>query len=76
MKRHRFAWYLWAIGTVLIALSWFSVVSNTVGWIGFAIGMVGSVIGWGFRPPAVQETQDQESKTQPSSNEAEPPPAN
>jgi hypothetical protein len=36
---------------VLIALSWFDVVSTPIGWCGFVIGMVGSVIGWGIRPP-------------------------
>jgi hypothetical protein len=51
MKRNQIAWWLWAAGSVLIALSWFDVVSNTIGWCGFAIGMVGSMIGWGLRPP-------------------------
>ena len=51
MKRHQISWWLWAAGTVLIALSWFDVVSTTIGWFGFAIGMVGSVIGWGLHPP-------------------------
>jgi hypothetical protein len=51
MKRNKIAWYLWAVGTVLIALSWFGVVSNAVGWCGFVIGMAGSVLSWGVRPP-------------------------
>jgi hypothetical protein len=51
MKRNKIAWWFWAVGTVLIVLSWFAVVSTTVGWCGFAIGMVGSVMGWGLRPP-------------------------
>src|SRR6267378_3048301 len=51
MKRNQIAWWLWAGGTVLIVLSWLKVVSATVGWIGFAIGLVGSVTSWGVRPP-------------------------
>jgi heme/copper-type cytochrome/quinol oxidase subunit 1 len=51
MKRNQISWWLWAVGTVLIALSWFDVVSTTIGWCGFGIGIVGSVLGWGLRPP-------------------------
>jgi hypothetical protein len=51
MNRHQVSWWLWAVGTVLIALSWFDVVSSKVGWCGFGIGMLGSVLGWGLRPP-------------------------
>ena len=51
MNRQQIAWWMWAIGSVLIALSWFSVVSHAVGWMGFGIGMFGSVLGWGLRPP-------------------------
>ena len=65
MKRNKIAWYFWAVGTVLIALSWFGVVSNTIGWCGFAIGMFGSISGWGVRPP-----QD-EAKPEPPKPEAE-----
>ena len=54
MNRQKLAWWLWACGTVLIVLSWFGIVSYTVGWIGFAIGIVGSVIGWGLVPPQNQ----------------------
>ncbi len=51
MKRNQIAWWLWAVGTVLIALSWFDVVSTTIGWCGFGIGMIGSAMSWGLRPP-------------------------
>lgn len=51
MKRNQIAWWMWAVGTVLIVLSWMDIVSATVGWCGFAIGIVGSAIGWGLRPP-------------------------
>ena len=51
MKRNQIAWYFWAVGTVLIVLSWFQVVTTTIGWCSFGIGMAGSVMGWGVRPP-------------------------
>jgi len=62
MKRNKLAWWLWAVGSVLIALSWFDVVSNTIGWCGFAIGMAGSMIGWGLRPPR-DDSQAQQPPT-------------
>ena len=51
MNRQQISWWLWVVGTVLIALSWFNVVSTTIGWGGFLIGMVGSMSSWGVRPP-------------------------
>lgn len=51
MSKQKLSWYLWAIGTVLIVLSWYKIVPNNIGWVGFAIGMSGSVLGWGIRPP-------------------------
>lgn len=51
MERNQIAWWLWAIGTILIVMSWFGVVSYNVGWLGFAVALVGSVISWGLRPP-------------------------
>lgn len=62
MKLNKVAWYFWAVGTVLIALSWFDVVSNTVGWCGFALGMFGSVLGWGVRPPQVDAAKPEAPK--------------
>jgi hypothetical protein len=50
MKRRQISWWLWAIGTVLIVLSWFDVVSHIVGWCGFGAALLGSVISWGVRP--------------------------
>ena len=54
MKRNQIAWWLWAVGMTLVVLSWLDVVSHTVGWCGFAIGLVGSVISWGLRPPRAE----------------------
>src|SRR5215203_4064112 len=51
MSKRQAAWWFWAVGSTLIALSWFDVVSYEVGWFGFAIGMLGSILGWGIMPP-------------------------
>ena len=65
MNRHKISWWLWAAGSVLIVLSWFDVVSPTIGWCGFGIGMVGSVLGWGLRPPqSAPPPATDESKTE------------
>jgi hypothetical protein len=37
-------WTLWWAGTILIVLSWFKVVSNTVGWIGFAAALASTFV--------------------------------
>lgn len=47
------SWLLWLVGTLLIAGSWFQLVSAKIGWIGFAVAMLGSVLSWCRpRPPA------------------------
>jgi hypothetical protein len=46
MKRNHFAYWIWAIGTVLIVLSWFGFVSPIVGWIGFAVSLIGSFMSF------------------------------
>ena len=51
MSRNQIAWWFWAIGTVLVVLSWMNVVSYTIGWCGFVLGLVGNVLTWGLRPP-------------------------
>jgi hypothetical protein len=42
---------IWAVGALLVVLSWFRIVSNTVGWIGFVIGMSGTFIASGLDQP-------------------------
>src|SRR5687767_10418975 len=37
-------WGVWWAGTILIVLSWIDVVSNTVGWIGFAAALASTVV--------------------------------
>ncbi|MBB6050875.1 hypothetical protein [Armatimonas rosea] len=51
MSKQKLAWYLWAIGTVLIVLSWFNIVPYNIGWVGFVLGLAGSILSWGLRPP-------------------------
>jgi hypothetical protein len=55
MSRRQTAWWFWAVGSTLIALSWFHVVSYEIGWFGFVIGMIGSVMGWGVMPPPSED---------------------
>lgn len=37
-------WAVWWAGTALIVSSWLNIVSNTVGWIGFAAALASSVV--------------------------------
>ncbi|HEV8134527.1 MAG TPA: hypothetical protein VGP85_07620 [Pyrinomonadaceae bacterium] len=52
MKRNKIAWGLWGVGTFLVVLSWVGVVSYTIGWCGFVLALLGSVISWLLRPPS------------------------
>ena len=46
MRREYIPYWIWAIGTVLIALSWFGLVSGGVGWGGFAAALIGSIMSF------------------------------
>ena len=46
MRREYIPYWIWAIGTVLIALSWFGLVSSDVGWGGFAAALIGSIMSF------------------------------
>lgn len=73
MRSNQIAWYLWAVGSVLILLSWFGIVSYLVGWIGFVIGMAGSALSWGLRPPSEStSTAVDESPTKLTTTSDEP----
>lgn len=50
---------LWIVGTAIVLASWVDVVTPQVGWIGFAIGMVGYVLS-----KAAPESTTQPPKTQ------------
>jgi hypothetical protein len=57
MSRNQIAWWFWAIGTVLVVLSWMNVVSYTiVGWVRFGTGWQRSQLG---RAPAEKSVSDQ-----------------
>ena len=43
---YRIAWVVWIGGTVLIVLRWNNTVSAGVGWIGFAIALIGVGLSW------------------------------
>ena len=44
MRLNQLAWVLWIAGTVLIVGSWTRAISPTVGWIGFGIAALGSLL--------------------------------
>ena len=44
VRLNQATWIMWWAGTALIVLSWFSVVSNTLGWIGFSAALASSFI--------------------------------
>jgi hypothetical protein len=41
---YQIAWVLWIIGTIVIVLSWSGAVSNLVGWGGFAVALIGTLL--------------------------------
>lgn len=45
MNLAKISWFLWVPGAIAIALSWSGTVSRTVGWIGFGLACLGSLIG-------------------------------
>jgi hypothetical protein len=49
--KQKVAWGLWVGGCAFVVLSWFGIVSTTMGWCGFAIGLAGSALAWAFVPP-------------------------
>jgi hypothetical protein len=69
ISTYRIAWVLWIIGTIFIVLSWFGVVSNLVGWGGFAVTLIGtllSILGNQIAArEAHQSTQTQRAKARP-----------
>jgi hypothetical protein len=51
MTKNRFAWWLWAVATTLILLSWIGAVPLVIGWVAFGLGILASIMSWGLRPP-------------------------
>jgi hypothetical protein len=44
MATNQIWWALWIVGTAIIVASWANVVTPTVGWVGFGIALVGTVL--------------------------------
>jgi Zn finger protein HypA/HybF involved in hydrogenase expression len=43
---HIAAWMLWIGGTILIVASWIRLVPNEIGWIGFVVAAVGTLLSY------------------------------
>jgi len=58
---YRACWALWVCGTALIVLSWVDVVPVTIGWVGFGVAVVGTLLSFAAQggarqpPPRVQD---------------------
>jgi hypothetical protein len=48
---HRIPQGLWIAGTVVIVLSWMHVVPAKIGWIGFAVALTGTLLGYCRKSP-------------------------
>jgi hypothetical protein len=46
IRLQRLSWPLWVVGTLLIAGSWFDIVSSEQGCLGFGIALLGSLLSW------------------------------
>jgi hypothetical protein len=46
MDLYKTSWLVWIAGTILIVLSWNNTVSAEVGWVGFAIALIGVVLSF------------------------------
>lgn len=44
MTLYRISWGLWIAGTILIVMNWMRIVSPTIGWVGFGIALVGTLL--------------------------------
>lgn len=47
MKLRQVAWIFWLAGTALIGASWTGAVTHTVGWTGFGIALLGTLLSMG-----------------------------
>jgi hypothetical protein len=49
----KIAWYLWLIGTAIVVASWLDLVEPRVGWVGWCVALVGTILSvGGSRAPA------------------------
>lgn len=45
MNLAKISWVLWVAGVFVIILSWTDTMSRTVGWFGFGVACLGSLLG-------------------------------
>jgi hypothetical protein len=43
---YKFCWGMWIGGTILIVASWVDIVSPTVGWVGFGVALLGTLLSF------------------------------
>jgi hypothetical protein len=55
MSVHKLSWALWIGGTILIAASWIDVVTPQIGWVGFGIAVVGTMLSRVNSQPRIEE---------------------
>lgn len=46
MDLYKTSWLVWIAGTILIVLCWNNTVSAEIGWVGFAIALIGVVLSF------------------------------
>jgi hypothetical protein len=46
MRREFIPYWIWAVGTVLIALTWLGLVNPIAGWCGFLVALIGSIMSF------------------------------
>ena len=75
MNIDRIIWATWWIGTIIIACSWFKIVPNTVGWVGFGLACAASLVSvilnkyWRIPPKTEDEVlEDKEELDTPKEN--------
>jgi hypothetical protein len=44
---YKFCWAIWIGGTILIVASWADIVSPTIGWVGFGVALLGTLLSFG-----------------------------
>jgi len=62
---YKFCWAMWIVGTILIVASWVNIVNPTVGWVGFGVALLGTLLSFGA------QQRHQQIKPQPPEIDAE-----
>jgi hypothetical protein len=77
---YKFCWAMWIGGTILIVASWANVVTPTIGWIGFGVALIGTLLSFGAQQrsppqPPVGGNEDQPGSAGPGAGPDRGPPA-